>query len=578
MNDSMEKNMRQARERAHDKGRPRLREVVAAIDRDILRLLLKRHNLLRRMAHGAGHIDAVEEKFLRQAWESEVARVSRDARLSRQFFTLMQEAGFLPRPETGDDGQPTTPRPAFNLAPPKRPVKIILDAPLDSHATTSWLMLAAASGQPIELGPCLMNDAEVDCIRALDQLGAALNRDEGSRIAGRRHTPAGSPDKVLHMGASAWNFYLVLAHYLGRPSRAKFTGDAELKLASFGAVRNLLPQFGARLAPVVPGSAGLPVRVECSGALPVRATIPHDAPIELAEAIALAAPFYGQPLALGLAGHPDLGLLEERTLPILGQCGAAFSLGNGELRLEPTRISIPQRPALPMEPALCAFLLAFPLALGGECSLKGSWPDWTPVPWRLLQEAGLAAGSHGGTITARSEKPLASACLDKIEPELAEKAGQECPELALALAAIAAGNGGKASLPVSWREILAQDKLTEAQDFLHACGLVWDESGAIARSGASGGRAWTAPSPAYALAYALAACARPAQGFGLVNPGIITELYPAFWAIYNSLPEPAQKKAAPAGEESAPRRRRVRTQANAALPDARDDEEQAGQD
>ena len=52
--------------------RPRksLRESVCDIDRDILRLLMRRHNLLRRMYNAKGHLDPAEEKFLREAREA----------------------------------------------------------------------------------------------------------------------------------------------------------------------------------------------------------------------------------------------------------------------------------------------------------------------------------------------------------------------------------------------------------------------------------------------------------------------------------------------------------------------------
>ena len=57
--------------------RPRksLRESVCDIDRDILRLLMRRHNLLRRMYNAKGHLDPAEEKFLREAWEAAASRL-----------------------------------------------------------------------------------------------------------------------------------------------------------------------------------------------------------------------------------------------------------------------------------------------------------------------------------------------------------------------------------------------------------------------------------------------------------------------------------------------------------------------
>ena len=98
----------------------------------------------------------------------------------------MQEVEFLPRPnisqdrEAGEAGQDagTERRPAFNLAPPLRPVRLSMPAPLACRATRAWLMLAAASGRPLRIEPGLMNDPIVDCVKALNQLGAALTREE----------------------------------------------------------------------------------------------------------------------------------------------------------------------------------------------------------------------------------------------------------------------------------------------------------------------------------------------------------------------------------------------------------------
>ena len=111
--------------------RPRrsLRETVCDIDRDILRMLMRRHNLIKRMYNAKGFLEPAEEKSIRESWEAAVSRVSRDPRLSGRFFTLMQEAEFLPRP--GEDGEAQ--RPAFNLAPADMPARLPPDPGL-GHA------------------------------------------------------------------------------------------------------------------------------------------------------------------------------------------------------------------------------------------------------------------------------------------------------------------------------------------------------------------------------------------------------------------------------------------------------------
>ncbi|MBO6171274.1 MAG: 3-phosphoshikimate 1-carboxyvinyltransferase, partial [Desulfovibrio sp.] len=125
------------REGADARARRPLRDVVCEIDRDILRLLLRRTNLLTKMRGSKPRLEAAEEKALREAWEAAVARVSRDARLSGHFFSLMQEVEFLPRPAAHDEAdvpegaaarEPQ--HTAFNLAPAPKPVRLRLAAPL----------------------------------------------------------------------------------------------------------------------------------------------------------------------------------------------------------------------------------------------------------------------------------------------------------------------------------------------------------------------------------------------------------------------------------------------------------------
>ncbi len=581
-------------EHSHDT-RPRrpLREVVSNIDRDILHLLLRRHNLLARMHNSKGFLDPAEEKALRESWEAAVSRVSRDARLSGRFFSLMQEVEFLPRPSAqrdegeGDEGGQAAGaerRQAFNLAPALRPVRVVMPAPLACRTTRAWLMLAAASGQALRIEPCLMNDPIVDCVKALNQLGAGLTREECG-VAARETSPAGAPDKVLHVGDSAWNFFLLLGHYLGRPSRAKFTGETGLKLADFSAVRRFLPSLGARLVHVVPKSDGLPARLECSGILPDVVTPPADAPAELAEGILLAAPFYERPLTLDLSAHPRQRMILARVLPILRAADADISVLEGRVRVTPGPLRLPARPRLPLEPELAVFLLALPLVLSGETRLDGDWPQWPEAQavWELLQALGLdlrreqsgegmGEGRQGGAVRAHAAAPLKRAALTALPDGLLAALPSDWAPLPVALAACAALRGGEASLP----ELPGAD-MNEVTSFLHAVGLERNVEGALCKTAQdapqqSAAQVWNAPSPVWALALALAACARDGrnQGFRLGNPGIMTGLFPAFWTLYNALPEPAVKRAAAGNAQAAPARRRIITTAVAVPPELKE--------
>jgi len=156
-----------------------------------------------------------------------------------------------------------------------------------------------------------------------------------------------------------------------------------------------------------------------------------------------------------------------------------------------------------------------------------------------------------------------------------------CPDLparfaplALALACLPALRGREARLPELPRGL---DE-AERDDFLQALNITPEITQEIAPGGtrllspnapaSHDATPWTAPSPAWALAYALAAFARPR--LKLANPGIMTALWPRFWVFYNSLPEPQAAQTigeseGEAGEEhedhnhkDEPKRKRVR--------------------
>lgn len=538
-----------------------LRVEVTEIDQQILRLLMRRNNLINKMKKN-GRLDPAEEKFLREAWQNDVSRVSRDADLSGRFFALMQRVAFMPRPS--DNGEDAKKRAAFNLAPPHLPVSLNMAAPCSCRASCAWIYMAAACGQALQLDNCLQNDPIIDCIRALVQMGGAITREENAVVA-RPFEPLGAPDKVLHTGPDEFNFYLFVAHYLGRHGHVKITGPKEFQLADYSALRHILPQLGGRLVHIVPKSNGLPVRLETSGVLPAGITAPADMPALFAETLLLAAPCYPVPFSLNLSFHPQRQSVLAHVLPILKACGAEFSLNGDTVAISPSQLVIPQRPMLPADAELASFVLALPAALGGEVKLAGQWPDWPEAAavWSI-------GASCGWTLEADSLLACLPAPLQAFAPELPEDVYLPAWAIPLiaCLAACVALRGGAARVP----QIVATN--VEAGDFFGMAGLALAEDGTLRIGEKSAGLAWNAPTPAWAMAYAVAACAREGKpGWPLGNPGIITGLWPQFWNLYNSLPRPQIKKAEER-ETAAPvkARRRIKTAAVAVLPEIKDED------
>ena len=304
---------------ASQEKRPPMRETVRDIDRQILSLLLQRHNVLVRMMRGSNRLTPQDERFLRESWEGQASKISSDPLLTSRLFNLLQEVDFLPPPS--EENQ--TRRTAFNLAPQQKPVNIDMEGPRDQHATQVWIAIAAMTGKPLQIGKALVNDAVSDCVHMFNLMGANLHRDGNVIRHGTDCTPAGTPDKVLHVGKNPFNFYLGLAHYIGRPGHTRFSGGTELRLANFTPLRHFLPELGSRIIPLVPKTEGLPLRVECSGLLPDTIVLPADLPAEFVEALIIAAPFYGRQIVIDL-GALDAGARSSMLsflLPILSMAG-----------------------------------------------------------------------------------------------------------------------------------------------------------------------------------------------------------------------------------------------------------------
>lgn len=552
-----------------------LRDDIVDIDRSILRLLLKRHNIMEKMAP-KGRLESAEEKYLRECWQNEVSRISRDPELSGRFFSLMQNMTFLPRP-VAPGGEATTgnpPRDAYNLAPLRSPVVIDMKSPLDGRDSLLWLYLAAAAGQRIRLEPTLQNNSLMQFLKTLEDLGTKVNHGHDN-IAVDAGTPLGRNDIIIHVGESSLNFYIFLAHYIGRPSRVKFTGGTRLKLADLSGLRHMLPVLGARLTSIVPKSNGLPARVECSGILPPGFDFPPDLPIQFGEALVLAASFYEKPFAINFSRHPRKDALFDRLLPILDASGSVYTLDGHTINLEPTALAIPERPLLPMAADLAAFILALAEPLRGSASLGGRWPDWpeSRALWEILQNLGLNWQLGENSINAKVTAPIRSFELANVTLERLEVLSDTSIALLCSLAACAALAGGTATIPSCLPEI------ESALDFFHAANLEMDKNGNLHRKADTAPNpVWNAPSSGWAMALAIAACARPAKlGFRLGNPGILTELWPGFWNLYNTLPAPHQKieKRVPeTGSEETPEktRRRILTESVAIPPEIREDD------
>ncbi|HBW14784.1 MAG TPA: 3-phosphoshikimate 1-carboxyvinyltransferase [Desulfovibrio sp.] len=513
------------------------------IDRELARLLARRARLLNKATGGRKGSDPALEKQLRQAWEKHAARLSRDPRFVHQLFTLLQEVDVIDRDE--EDA-----RPGFNLSPSRRAVDVNIDAPASIRQTRLWLALATAAASEVTIRGALINDPMIDFVKALNQSGASISWDEAGNVHAKAGCPLDFSDKVVYIGEDALNLYLLIFLAIGAQSHLKITGGAALKLADLSALSHFLPGLGARLTNVVPKTKGLPVRLESSGILPDDVTVPDDLPAEALCALLLAASFWPGTVTLRLPATPVSASCLAAVLPLLHEAGIKATADGDTVRITSGTMTIPAEPALAMEPLVATYLLGLPAVAGGNVRLTGLWPAACAEA-----EAAIALLKAGGLEVKRGKDGIAStyaAVPGDMDAPLATLPPAYAP-LAVLLAAATFASEKPARMPA----LPAGTDALAATGLLGQLGLEADaEDGALTRVETDiPGAGWASPAPEWSMALAFGSFLR--SGLRLANPGNITELMPAFWALFNGLPSPDLKPKPKEIIDAKPARRRI---------------------
>ena len=508
------------------------------IDEDILKLIVRRARLLARMPE-----NATRERALRTHWEEHAARVSRDPRLIRQLFTLLQEVNVAAEDLTTG---------AFNLAPSSSAVQADLAMPGSSRQARLYATLAAAAGAETTLNGVLLNTPLVECVKMLGQLGANARWDDmgtprvriaaGKGFAGPEQGGAVRSvlDKVLHAGEDPLNLYLLLFMMLTRPTRVKILGESTLRFLDLSPVRHFLPRLGARLSNVVPGQDGLPVRLEASALLPCTVNVPGELPDDAVTALLLATPFWHKPVTVDLGACAHAETLLDEADAILRDCGCETVRQGFTLRVTPGVPQMPAAPALAMTLPLAFTLLAMPGLAGGHVVLHGQWPAKerlaAPAEALLRHVVDLRVNADTVESSPRQGSPEAWDFTDLP----AELIG---PALALFVNQLpASGKNQLPALPDGVDTLLADEFLRH---------LGYGRNGHALTPLQEGERLpWAAPDVWWGIGFALAAFTR--RDLRLSNPNSLTALIPPFWTAYNSLPEPTLERQLSVASDDAP--------------------------
>ena len=538
------------------KQRPSLKEDVLRLDRELLHLLLRRFNLLTRMRGNRSHLLASEEKELREAWTKEAMRISSDPKLSTELFQLLENITFHPKPAESK-GEQKLKRPGFNLAPSLKQANIRMHMPASGWHVHAWLLLAACLGRDMQFDHVLMNDHQLDLTRALADAGiSAQTRDDSLFL--RPDKPFTCPDLSIHCGNDPSLFGLFVGQYIVRPSRVRFTAESQLALSDLSGIAHFLPTVGARMSSSRSGALRFPIRIECSGVLPKTILVPDTVPASFVKGLILALPFAEDPVSIDCSEHSEGSLIIGQCLPLLEEAG--FQAAENKkccLSVNPSHPSL-FTPTIPCDPVVCANILAIPLLTGGSIQasgLKPKDPKFSNV-LAYLSDLGLSLTwkDHPQKLTAQgSTRPGRLECT----APATLLSGPYSPLIAALHVAFALKG---TPLPGE------SPNDTTAQTFFELFGLTRDTDGLLQAPQEIPDVQWIAPTPEWAMAFALTAFARKKEGFKLGNSGIITEIWPKFWALYNALPLVHFEQTTTETHAEQKKRRRIVTDAQAKIP------------
>jgi len=522
-------------------------------DRKLVQLLAERSRLLVRMAKERKHkdksmVDAEEEKHLWSLWRQGVEEHGLNERLLRRIFNMINGLAYEQAERRDDWVMPLHPR--------QGPVDIDLPGPVDTLATRLWLIAGAALNQEVSIPGVVLNDDIIELIKACNQAGAHMSWDQDGVSSG-----AVSPQfdhTSVFVGQDAINLYLLLCLAISSPAVCRFNGGARLKSESLGFTSSLLAAFGARQVSMVPGSEGLPIRLEASGQIPDRFQIPDGAPRELIVAILLLAPAWAREkgvFRIGMPSEPKHSQWATATkiFPLWSAMGVLWEQQGQELILTGSELTLPGQPKMDLDPFLAGYVLAMPGAHGGRACLHGTIAQ-KGLEWDAFQAMSHQAGLELEVMADRVQ----SRC-DQIQDNTLQVDCSLVPEffpLALALAVAAKGE--------SVISVDSGQDMDFAVHVISALGMESEQRTARelkvrpVRGRQQEGLAVTAPNAFWCLGLALMALT--GADVSIKNPGVLTSLWPQFWSLYKELPRPRANVVSRAGkqeeEDDAPKRRR----------------------
>ncbi|MFW6326053.1 MAG: chorismate mutase [Desulfovermiculus sp.] len=524
-----------------------------SVDRKLIQLLAERSMILaqsakERKGKDKSFVDPEQEKRLWGIWRLGVEEHGLNERLLRRIFSLVNSLAYE-QAERREDW-------VMALWPRLEPVDIDLPGPLDTLSTRMWLIMATALGQGVRVNRAILNDDLIELVKACNQAGANMSWDQD----GAEAKPASMEfdHTSLFVGQDAFNFYALLCLAMSAPGVCRFNGGTRLKSESMGFVSSILSAFGARRVSLVPGSEGVPLRLEASGHVPAHLDIPEKAPQELVLAVLLVAPLWARDkgqFRLILPEEPAKYWGVNRVFSIWSQIGVSWDVEGRELVLRESELTFPSQPQVDLDPLLAGYVLAMPAFQGGQVSLHGHFPHSGPeleILRQVCAQAGLELSIEEDRVQSSCSQPVSQG----LHLDCRSAPGFVPLSLSLALAA-----GGESILCLE-----SGQEMDFATHILSGLNMESEQRTAQElRIRPARGRqleplSVTAPNACWSLGLAL--IAMTGAKVSIKNPGALTGLWPQFWSLYKELPQPKVKTVASGGQNeernnAQKRRRRI---------------------
>ncbi|WP_027720412.1 chorismate mutase [Maridesulfovibrio zosterae] len=504
-----------------------LLDEIKELDARILSMVSRRNFLMGKAAaarkqKGLPLGDPDMERRIFETWTAEAGNKKFDIKTARRVFEQLNNLAYatIAKPENRKLS-------SYVLSPPHRAIDVNFDGPCSLFQSKLWIALAAACGVDATLAPLCINDQITELVKAFNQSGAHLAWD-GEAVESRSGDGVEFEDKLIFAGDDPMTLFLIIAFGLKTTGKFKIAGGPLLKQYDSRPLSTILAPLGARLNTLDLQSHGLPARLECGGRMASSVEINEETPAGFVAALVLAAWTYPQGLTVkfeeGWHGYAKL----KEVVTVLKECGVKAKLTETECSVPSSAaIKFPELPKIGLEPELCAALLSMPAFSGGTMTINGVWPTGLPAAddaLSALEAGGLKVDvSKNSITTTKGDRPV----------DLTMDVGSATALFPVGLA-LALNSRTECKI----KNIEDSAMFEQGIELLERLGIRYergDNDLSITPGRLKWDETWSAPNSFFGIALGLLAWMRP--GISIENPGDLTDLWPRYWTLYNSLPE-----------------------------------------